>query len=166
MARISERQMRTGPPAHALDLLASSHTAPSSLVGGGQASGKPARGQVRPQPLELCGSMSCGALPEGHSLPCSLRGLPTPPGVGQGACWRRDWMGRSRGRPSGSIWQLSLQGSRPGFSNPECALQPVWLAGARTPQRALQPQRQSGQSIQTWWRGKACGAGDMQQGAP
>ena len=158
--------MRTGPPARALDLHEYSLITTSLLAGGGRASGKSTRGQVRPRPLELCSSMSYGALPEGHSSPCALRGLPNPLGVGRGADWRRDRMGGSRGRPAGSIWQLSSQGSRLGFSNPERALQSVWPVSARTPQRARQPQRQSDPSGQTWWRGKACGVGDMQQGAP
>ena len=161
MARISEWLMRTAPPAHAPALHAGLFTFPSSLVGGGQASSEPARGQVLPQPSELRGSMSRGALPEGHSLPCSLRGLPALSGDGQGASWRRDRTGKSHERPSGSIWQLSSQDSRLGFSNPERAMQPTRLAGARVPQRAAQRQ-----SCQTWWRGKACGTGDMPQGAP
>ena len=131
MARISEWLMRTGPPAHAPALHAGLFTFPSSLVGGGQASSEPARGQVLPQPSELRGSMSRGALPEGHSLPCSLRGLPALSGDGQGASWRRDRTGKSHERPSGSIWQLSSQDSRLGFSNPERAMQPTrWQARA------------------------------------
>ena len=163
MARNSEWVWRTGPPAHAPALLAARLIFPSVLVGGGQASSRAARGQVLPQPSELCGSGSRRVLPDGHGPPCSLRGLLALTRGKQGVGWRRDRSGKSSEPHSGSVWQLPSRDSQHGSSDPERDAQPALPACTRAPKKAAKPRLSL--STQTWWRGKACGTGDMQQGA-
>ena len=163
MARISKWVWWTGPPAHAPALSAHCSISSSVLVGVEQASGRAARGQVPPQPSELCGSGSRRVFPDGHSPPCSLRGRLALTMGEQGVGWRRDRSGRSSEPHSGSVWQLSSRDSRHGSSDPERDAQPAKPACTRAPEKAAKPRLSL--STQTWWRGKACGTGSMQQGA-
>ena len=162
MARISRWVWRTGPPAHATALSAHCSISSSVLVGVEQASGRAARGQVPPQPSELCGSGSRRVFPDGHSPPCSLRGLLALTRGEQGVGWRRGRSGKSSEPHSGSVWQLSSRDSRHGSSDPERDAQPAKPACTRAPEKAAKPRLSL--STQTWWRGKACGTGNMQQG--